>query len=101
MTYVEILSSFVTFVLAIISIFLVRYLRSKLSDTAWNRLQFWVNEAVEAAEQLYKMQDSAGADKQAFVMETLDELQLDLGETEKMILIEAAVSRLSSGKKLD
>ena len=101
MTFVEILSSFVTFSLAVISMFLIRFLRSKISDHTWKSLKFWVNEAVEAAEQLFSMQENAGEEKHAYVLEVLDELQLDLGETEKNILIEAAVSRLSTGKKLD
>lgn len=101
MTFVEILSSFVTFSLAVLSMFLVRYLRGKISDHTWKSLKFWVNEAVEASEQLFKMQENAGAEKRACAMEMLDALQLDLGETEKNILIEAAVSRLSTGKNLD
>jgi len=101
MTFVEILSSFVTFVMVIISMFLMRFLRTKISDNTWESLKFWVNETVEAAEQLFKMQEKAGEEKYAYVSAVLDELQLNLGETEKSVLIEAAVSRLSAGKKLD
>ena len=101
MNFVEILSSFVTFALVIISIFLLQFLRSKISDSTWNYLKFWVEQAVLAAEQLYKFQNKSGAEKKTYVLSVLDGLGLDLDETEKNLLIEAAVSRLSASQKLD
>ncbi len=99
MSFVEILSSFVTFSLMVVSVFLVQYLKSKISDNTWKSIKFWVNSAVEAAEQVYKVQEKSGEEKRAYVLEMLDELQLNLCETEKKLLIEAAVSHLSDTKK--
>ncbi len=99
MTFVEILSSFVAVILGVFTMFAARYLRSCISDNTWESLKFWVNEAVNAAEQVYKMQEKSGNEKRELVEEMLAELQLDLGETEKNILIESAVSRIKSEGK--
>ncbi len=99
MTFVEILSLFVTFLLTAVSAIFVRFLKSKISDNAWKSIEFWVNSAVNAAEQVYKMQENAGEEKRAYVFESLDALNLNLCETEKNILVEAAVSHLLDTKK--
>ena len=89
----QVISAVITLIVALVSAFLIPYLKSKLSADKLEKIQFWVNIAVGAAEMIY-VGTGRGQEKKAYVLEFLNSKGLSLNMTEIDNLIEAAVLKL-------
>lgn len=91
-----IINAIVALVAAVISCFLVPYIKSKYGAEKLTEIQKWVKIAVEAAEQLFTG-PGRGKEKKSFVVEFLESkgFTLDADSIDKMI--EAAVLEMNKG----
>lgn len=85
---------------ALITTFLVPYLKAKLTNEQLGKVKFWVNVAVKAAEMIYKG-SGLGAKKKAYVVQFLTEKGFYLNTDEIDNLIEAAVLELKTATEPD
>lgn len=78
---------------AIITAFVIPWIKSKLSENQLKELQIWVNAAVAAAEQIFS-DPGSGMEKKEYVLEFLESkgFEIDEGSIDK--LIESAVYAL-------
>lgn len=83
--YTELFQAFIALASAVITTFLVPYMRKKLSAEKLQELQSWVSVAVGAAEQLYK--GKTGQQKKEFVVAFLlsKGIVFDVDEVNTMI----------------
>ena len=78
---------------AIITVFVIPWLKSKTDAAQLEKIKMWVTVAVEAAEQLY-VGSGRGAEKKAYVVQFLQEKGFTLDPDSLDKLIEAAVFNL-------
>ena len=86
---------------ALITRYLIPYLKTLRDDARWQRLIDMVQTAVEAAEQTIKTPGSGAEKKQAvleFVMHWLESQGINVTEEELNYLIEAAVKKMNDAK---
>ena len=81
---------------AIITTFVVPYIKSKTTAAQQSQINAWVKIAVSAAEQIYNG-PGKGADKKAYVLTGLRQHGVTVDEPQLDALIEAAVYELKSG----
>lgn len=88
-----VMEAVITLIVAVITAFVIPWLKGKISTDKLEQIKLWVTVAVEAAEQLYKG-SGRGEEKKAYVVQFLQEkgFTLDLDSLDK--LIEAAVFNL-------
>ena len=79
---------------AIITGFVIPYIKSKLSTEQEKLLQTMINCAVSAAEQLYK-EHGMGAEKKQYVLDWLTQNGIDIDDTKLDAMIESAVYTLT------
>ena len=91
----EIVGYVISLILAIISTFLVPYLKQKLSAEKLEQIRCWVSVAVSAAEMLYAG-DGRGAEKKQYVLNFLAGKGFKIDEESIDALIEAAVHELNA-----
>ena len=84
----------ITLIVAIISAFLIPYIKSKVSAEKFETLKSWVKVAVQAAEMLYR-ESGMGEQKKAYVIEYLNSKGYDLDTDTLNNLIESAVLELN------
>lgn len=77
---------------ALISIFLIPWLKKKLTREDQENLMFWVKIAVSAAQQL--LYQANGADRLKYALELLQEKGFDVDLPEVQAAVEAEVLRL-------
>ena len=87
----SIANAVIALIAAIITAFVIPWIRSKTTAAQFEKIKMWVTVAVEAAEQLYT---GRGAEKKAYVVEFLNSkgFKIDAETLDK--LIEAAVFNL-------
>lgn len=90
--------AFISLVFSLITAFLIPYLKNRLGEDKLNKVKFWVNIAVEAAEMIYNG-TGRGQKKKAYVIEFLNNKGFHIGFDEIDNLIEAAVLELKQGQK--
>lgn len=78
---------------AVITVFVIPWLKSKTDAAKLEKIKMWVTVAVEAAEQLY-VGSGRGAEKKAYVLEFLKSKGFNLEWDEIDAMIEAAVFNL-------
>ena len=78
---------------AIITVFVIPWLKSKTHAAQLEKIKMWVTVAVEAAEQIY-VGSGRGAEKKAYVLEFLKSKGFNLEWDEIDAMIEAAVFNL-------
>ena len=81
---------------AIITTFVVPYIKNKTTAAQQSQINAWVKIAVSAAEQIYNG-PGKGADKKAYVLTWLRQRGVTVDEPQLDALIEAAVYELKSG----
>lgn len=81
------------FVAAIITAFVIPWLKGKIDADKLEEIELWVTVAAEAAEQLY-VGSGRGAEKKAYVVQFLQEKGFTLDPDSLDKLIEAAVFNL-------
>ena len=85
----------ITLLSAVLTGFLIPFVRSRLSAEKKERLEFWIRTAVKAAEQIFKNSEKAGIKKKDWVVQFLLSKGLVFDVDEVTALIESEVYRLS------
>lgn len=93
----EILECIVMLVSAVVTTFLIPYLKQKLSDEKRQRLLFWIDVAVKSAEQLYG--SKTGQQKKEYVVAFLLSKGIVADIDEVTALIESEVYKLTNAEK--
>ena len=93
----QIVSAVITLIIGVVSVFLVPYLKNKLSADKLEKVKFWVNIAVEAAEMIY-VGTGRGQEKKTYVLEFLNSKGFTMDMAEIDNLIEAAVLNLKTAE---
>lgn len=91
----SIFSALITLICALISAFLIPYIKSKVSAEKFESIKAWVKVAVQAAEMLYN-ETGTGAQKKAYVVQYLNSKGYDLDTDTLNTLIESAVLELKN-----
>lgn len=89
-----IIEAVVTLIVALISAFVIPYIKQKTNKTQQEEIVAWVKIAVTAAEQIYTG-SGRGEEKKAYVVEWLKARNLKVDEEKLDALIESAVHQLS------
>lgn len=92
--FVEVALAIISIIGALITGILIPYIRTKIAAGRLEEIQYWVNAAVTAAEQIFNCAEM-GEVKKKYVMDFLSKLGINLTEDELNILIEAAVKELN------
>jgi len=79
----------------VVTYLLIPYLKANTTQKQRDSIYFWVQLAVQAAEQIFSHVKGAGADKKEFVLEFLKDKGIEVSKEELNILIEAAVLELN------
>lgn len=93
---VEIGTILISLVGVLVGSLLIPYLKSKTTTEQQDNIIFWVDVAVNAAEQIYK-EKGQGKLKKQYVLEFLTGIGLKITEEEADILIEAIVREINQG----
>lgn len=88
-----IMEAIISLVVAVITAFVIPWLKGKIDADKLEKIKLWVTVAVEAAEQLYKG-SGRGEEKKAYVVQFLQEKGFTLDPDSLDKLIEAAVFNL-------
>ena len=88
-----IIEAIIALIVALVSVFLIPWLKTKIGENKLAEIMTWVQVAVEAAEQLYK-ESGQGAKKKQYVLDFLASKGFTLNEDEIDKLIESAVYTL-------
>ena len=92
----DIIEAAVVLISALITTFLLPYLRQRLSDEKRQKLIFWIETAVKAAEQLYG--SKAGQQKKEYVVAFLLSKGIVANIDEVTALIESEVYKLTKAQ---
>ena len=88
-----IMEAIIALVAAVITAFVIPWLKGKIDADKLEKIELWVTVAVEAAEQLY-VGSGRGAEKKAYVVQFLQEKGFTIDPDSLDKLIEAAVFNL-------
>ena len=91
-----IVNAVIALIAAMVSVFLIPWIKSKTTDAQRKELVEWVKIGVAAAEQLYKGQ-GRGEEKKQYVLDFLKQKGFTVDEESVNAAIEAAVSQLNGG----
>ena len=94
----QVVVAILTLIISMVSAFLVPYLKTKIGTEKLENIRFWVNIAVEAAEQIYTG-SGRGKEKKEYVLKFLNSKGFTLNADEIENIIEAAVLNLKLNKK--
>lgn len=97
MDWKPIIDAAIALLVAIITYFVVPFIKSKTNESQQQKLEYWIKAAVRYAEQMYKDKEKMGALKKEEVLAFLDKLGL-LDENNKEMVdkkIEAEVYSLN------
>ena len=91
-----IVEAVITLLMALITAFLIPFIKSKVSNEKYAEIMMWVGVAVDAAEMIYTG-TGRGAEKKQYVLDFLADkgYKLDVNSIEAMI--EAAVLNIQNG----
>ena len=87
-----------TLAVSLVSVYLIPYIKTKVSAEQLDTIKFWVNIAVEAAEMIYNG-TGRGEEKKAYVVKFLNSKGFTLNPEEIDNIIEAAVLELKLEQK--
>lgn len=93
MDYTKIIEAIITLLIAVITAFVIPYIKSKLSENELAEIIKWVKIAVQAAEMIYK-ESGMGKEKKKFVETFLTEHNIKVDIEQLDALIESAVLEL-------
>ncbi len=92
----DIIVAVLTLISALISAFVIPYLKTKVDSGKFEKIKAWVKVAVEAAEMIY-VGVGRGEEKKAYVLEFLQNKGFTIDMTSIDNLIESAVLELKKG----
>ena len=97
MDWKPIIDAAIALLVAIITYFVVPFIKSKTNESQQQTLEYWIKAAVRYAEQIYKDKEKMGALKKEEVLAFLDKLGLLDEDNKEMIdkKIEAEVYSLN------
>lgn len=90
-----IFSAVITLIMAVITTFLIPYLKTKIDSNKFDKIKTWVKVAVEAAEMIY-VGTGRGEEKKAYVIQYLNSKGYTLDADSINNLIESAVLELKN-----
>lgn len=90
----QLTKSIITLLGLFITYKVIPILREKIKKDNLDNIYFWVDIAVNAAEQIYS-KSGLGNEKKKYVLKFLQEKDLDIDEKDLDILIEAAVAEIN------
>lgn len=93
MDYTKILEAIITLLVAVITAFVIPYIKSKLSENELAEIIKWVQIAVQAAEMIYN-ESGMGKEKKKYVETFLTEHNIKVDIEQLDALIESAVLEL-------
>ena len=82
---------------ALITGFVIPWLRSKTTREQQEMINFWLTAAIEAAEQNPALRNKTGAEKKAYVLKFLESKHLMLSPQEVDIALESFVKNVKDG----
>ncbi len=91
----DIVSAVITLILAIITTFLIPYLKTKIEANKFEKIKSWVKVAVEAAEMIY-VGTGRGEEKKNYVIQYLNSKGYTIDTESINNLIESAVLELKT-----
>lgn len=91
----NIVSAVITLIIAVISTFLIPYLKTKVDEMKFENIKTWVKVAVEAAEMIYTG-TGRGEEKKAYVVQYLNSKGYTIDTESINNLIESAVLELKN-----
>ena len=91
----DIISAVITLIVAVITTFLIPYLKSKVDEMKFENIKTWVKVAVEAAEMIYTG-TGRGEEKKAYVLNYLNSKGYTIDPESINNLIESAVLELKN-----
>lgn len=91
--YTEIIGGIITIISALVTTFLIPYLKEKLSQEKLQKLNYWVKIACQAAEQIYG--SKTGQQKKEYVVSFLLSKGIVFDVDEVTALIESEVYKLT------
>ncbi len=94
-----ILEALIALASALVTAFLVPYIKEKLTQTRLNELKVWVKAAVEAAEKIFN-DTGLGEQKKAYVLGFLQNQGYSVDFEVLDTLIEAAVFEITAGEAI-
>ena len=94
----EIIECIIALLSAVITVFVIPYIRNKLGKSKYEILQMWVRVAVEAAEQLFG--SKTGKEKKEFVVSFLLSKGIVFDIDDVTAMIESEVYKLCSSKEV-
>lgn len=92
-----ILEAIITLIFAVVSAFVIPYIRKRMSESSFYVLQEWVRIAVEAAEMIYNG-SGKGEEKKKYVVDFLKKKGFTFDEKSLEALIESSVLQLQELK---
>ena len=84
----------VTVISALLTGFLIPFVRSKMTEEKKEKLEFWLSAAVKAAEQIFRNNEKSGKQKKDYVVSFLLSKGLVFDVDEVNALIESEVYKL-------
>lgn len=94
----EIIVALIGLIAAIMVRYLIPYIKAKIDESKLDKIMFWVEMAVEAAEKIFK-ESGMGQQKKEFVIEFLRQHDITLDEQQIDVVIEAAVLQMQNALK--
>lgn len=91
----DVVSAIITLILAVITTFLVPYLKTKIEANKFEKIKSWVKVAVEAAEMIYTG-TGRGEEKKNYVIQYLNSKGYTIDTESINNLIESAVLELKT-----
>lgn len=83
----------ITIIVALVTMFVIPWIKSKISAQELSEIMKWVKIAVQAAEMIYK-ESGMGKQKKLYVLAFLNDLGINYDEQQIDFLIESAVLEL-------
>jgi hypothetical protein len=84
----------------VITKFVIPFVKSKLSESDLSTIEWWVDKAVQAAEEKWKEAEKAGDSKHQFVVNFLTSHGINVTDEQLTILIKSAVKAMNDAKVL-
>lgn len=91
----DVVSAIITLILAVITTFLIPYLKTKIEANKFEKIKSWVKVAVEAAEMIY-VGKGRGEEKKKYVVQYLNSKGYTIDTESINNLIESAVLELKT-----